>query len=144
MATRLIYDDTERLLAWACERIGIHSFRSDAQAIGLERNGVLVGVTVFDTFSSRDCYMHVASDGSRHWLTREFLVASFIYPFVQCGLPRVSSPIAESNQQALRFNMKLGFTQEGYHPLAAHDGGAILSMALLRKNCQFIPKEHRA
>lgn len=144
MTSQLIYDDTERLLAWACERIGIAAFRSDAQAIGLERGGKLVAVCVFDTFSSRDCYMHIASDGSGHWLTRTFLKVCFIFPFVQCGLPRVSSPIAESNRQALKFNMKLGFTQEGYHPLAAHDGGAVLSMALLRKNCQFIPKEHRA
>lgn len=139
----LVYDDTERLLAWAAGKIGIRAFRDDAQAIGLERNGDLVAVTVFDTFSSRDCYMHVASDGSKHWLTREFLVACFAYPFIQCNLPRVSSPIAESNQAALRFNMKLGFVQEGYHPQAAHDGGAILSMGLLKKSCIFLPMEHR-
>lgn len=143
MTSRLVYDDTERLLAWACERIGIGSFRSDAQAIGIEKDDQLAAVVIYDTFSSTDCFMHVASDGSRNWLTRTFLKHAFAYPFITCNLPRVSSPIAESNQAALKFNMGLGFVQEGYHPMAAHDGGAILSMGLLRRSCIYIPKEHR-
>lgn len=143
MTTRIIYGENNRLLTWAAERIGIGSFRSDAQAIGVERDGDLAGVAVFDTFSSGDCSMHVASDGSGHWLTREFLRRAFLYPFVQCGYRRVSSPIAESNHAALRFNRHLGFTQEGYHPYAAHDGGALITQALLRENCRFIPTSAR-
>lgn len=139
MASKLIYGENERLLTWAAARIGIGAFRSDAQAIGIERDGQLAGVAVFDTFSSSDCSMHVASDGSGHWLTRAFLVHAFAYPFITCGYRRVTSPIAESNKQALRFNRHLGFKQEGYHPYAAEDGGAMLTQALMRENCRFIP-----
>jgi RimJ/RimL family protein N-acetyltransferase len=142
MTTRLIYGEEEQLLPWACERIGIRSFRKDAQAIGLERSGRLAGVVVFDTFSSYDCCIHVASDGSGHWLTAGFLRAVFSYPFVQCGLPRVTAPVAESNTRSLRFNKHLGFEVEGRHPLAAKDG-AMITTALLRKNCIYIPKEYR-
>lgn len=142
MTTKLIYGENERLLPWACERIGIGSFRKEAQAIGLERDGVLVGAVIFDTFSSYDCCMHVASDGSGHWLTREFLVHAFSYPFITCGYRRVTSPIAESNTRALKFNLRLGFEVEGRHPLMAKDG-AMITTGLLRSRCIYIPKEHR-
>lgn len=138
----LIYDRRDELLAWAAERIGIGQFRSDARTIGLARGNGLAAVVVFDTFSSYDCCMHVASDGSGHWLTREFLVHAFSYPFIQCKLPRVTSPIAESNAKSLRFNLKLGFQVEGRHPMGAKDG-AMLTTGLLRKSCRYIPKEYR-
>jgi RimJ/RimL family protein N-acetyltransferase len=137
MTTKLIYGEEERLLPWACERIGIRSFRKDAQAIGLERDGKLVAVVVYDTFSSCDCSMHVASDGSGKWLTRAFLRAAFLHPFVQWGYRRVTSPIAESNEKAIRFNKHLGFQQEGYHPYGAPDG-ALVTLGLLRENCRYL------
>lgn len=138
----LIYNEREELLAWACARIGIASFRGDAHAIGLRRGGKIVSVCVFDTFSSHDCAMHIASDGSGHWLTRTFLKACFMYPFVQCGYLRVYSPIAQSNMRALRFNLKLGFKVEGLHPYAAKDG-AMVTTGLLRESCRFIPNQFR-
>lgn len=143
MESKLIYGENERLLKWAAERIGIGSFRSDAQTIGIEKNGQLAGVAVFDTFSSSDCSMHVASDGSGHWLTRAFLVHAFAYPFITCGYRRVTSPIAESNTAALRFNRHLGFEQEGYHPYGAADGGALITQGLMRDRCKYLPTEHR-
>jgi RimJ/RimL family protein N-acetyltransferase len=96
----------------------------------------------YDTFSSHDCYMHVASDGSGHWLTREFLVHVFSYPFITCKLPRVTAPVAESNTRSIRFNLRLGFQIEGRHPAATRDG-ALITTGLLRSRCIFIPKEYR-
>lgn len=142
MGATLVYEGRDLMLAWAAKRIGISSFRQDAQAIGLARGGVLVGVAVCDGFSSHDCFIHVASDGSGHWLTAGFLRAVFAYVFKQCNLPRVSSPIAESNAKALAFNLHLGFEPEGYHPEACSTG-AVITTGLLRRNCRFIPKEDR-
>lgn len=138
----LVYNDSARCLPWACERIGIGSFRSDAQSIGLERDGELVAVCVFDTFSERDCSMHIASDGSKRWMTRAFLIHCFAYPFITCKLPRVSSHIAESNKASIRLNLKLGFRVEGVHPHAAKDG-AMISTGLMRESCVFLPKTER-
>lgn len=140
--SRLVYDRREELLAWAAEKIGIRAFRSDAQAIGLEKDGQLRAVCVYDGFSSCDCFMHVASDGSGHWLTRQFLIHAFAYPFITCDLPRVSSPIAEANARALAFNLKLGFRQEGYHPEAC-ETGTVITTGLMRRNCIYLPKEYR-
>lgn len=142
MSARLVYDRREELLAWAAERIGIGAFRSDAQVIGIERSGRLAGVVVFDTFSRCDCNMHVASDGSGHWMTAGFLRAVFAYVFTQCGLLRVSAPIAEGNVKALKFVASVGFEREGYHPQAC-SSGAIISTGLLKSRCRYIPKEYR-
>lgn len=143
MSARLRYTETEAMLAWAAERIGICGFRSDAQAIGIERDERLVGVCVFDTFSTQDCNMHIASDGSGHWMTAGFLRAVLAFPFVQCGLRRVSAPIAEGNARALKFVEHVGFQREGYHPEACATG-AVISTGLLRKNCRYIAKGYRA
>jgi RimJ/RimL family protein N-acetyltransferase len=140
--TVLIYDRKDELLAWAAEKIGIRAFRDDAQAIGLERDGRLCAVVVFDNFTTHDANMHIASDGTGHWLNRKLLAAAFSYPFIQCKLPRVSGMVAEINTRALRFDERIGFRREGYHPDACADG-AVISLGLLRKNCVFIPKEYR-
>jgi RimJ/RimL family protein N-acetyltransferase len=137
MGTRLIYGNESRLLPWACARIGIAQFRRDAYPIGLERDGKLVAVVVFDGFSDCDCNMHVASDGSRRWLNKELLLASFAYPFTQLGFRRVTALIPSRNSASLAFNKALGFTQEGFHPHATPDDD-LITLGLLRENCRFI------
>lgn len=143
MANRIVYGENERLTAWAAERIGLGSFRDDAQAIGIEKGGQLAGVVVYDTFSPTDCYMHAASDGSGHWLTREFLAHVFAYPFITCGYLRVTAPVSERNGRSLRLNLHLGFKVEGRHPYAANDGAAMLTMAMLRCDCKYLPVSAR-
>ncbi len=143
MAARLIYADEERLLPWARERSGIEAFRPDAHAIGLERNGELAAVVVFDNFSDVDCSIHIASDGSGQWLNRALLQATFRYVFVQLKLARVTGMVDEDNVQALRFDEHLGFKREGYHPRAGTNGRAMISLGLLREHCRFIPDEFR-
>jgi len=116
------------------------TFRADARFIGYERDGELVAVTGFDGFSLVDCYMHVASDGTGRWLTREFLAASFAYPFIQCNMRRVTALVPAKNAQALKFDQHLGFRREGYHPQAADDGGDLISLGMLRENCRYLPR----
>jgi RimJ/RimL family protein N-acetyltransferase len=137
---KLIYGEDERLLPWATERVGLDGFRSDARTIGYERDGELCAVAVFDGFSSVDCNIHIASDGSRRWLTREFLTAAFSYPFIQCGLRRVTGLVPAKNADALRFDQHLGFRREGYHHKAASNGGDLISLGMLREHCRFISR----
>jgi len=138
----LIYGHDHMLLPWAAERIGIGRFRDDARAIGVGDGDNIRGVVVYDTFSSADCNMHVASDGSGRWLTREFLCHAFSYPFIQLRLRRVTAMVPAKNLHALRFDEKLGFVREGYHPHGMPDDD-LISLGMLRKNCRFIPQEYR-
>jgi RimJ/RimL family protein N-acetyltransferase len=143
MSSKLIYGDEERLLPWALSRVGVCQFRTDAHSIGLERDGELVAVVVFDGFSDFDCNMHVASDGTTRWMTKEYLLSVFAYPFTQLGLRRVTGLVPASNAKALAFDEHIGFVREGYHPHAMGDDD-LISLGLLRENCRFISKEHRA
>lgn len=140
MSSTLIYGHEPRLLPWICKRIGIKQLARDAFTIGLERHGELVAVVAFDRFTDCDCHMHVASDGSGHWLNKQFLFAVFAYPFTQLGYRRVTTLTASRNEPALRFNRSLGFTQEGVHPHGMLDDDTI-TMGLLRENCKFIIQE---
>ena len=138
----IIYGNESRLLPWAQERIGV-KFRRDAYTIGLERNGSIVAVVVYDGFSDCDVNMHVASDGTKQWLNKNFLITAFAYPFIQLKLNRVTGLVPENNQEALKFDKNLGFVREGYHPFANKDGSALISLGMLRRNCRFIPEESR-
>ena len=138
---RLLYGEDERLLPWATERVGVPSFRHDARTIGYENDDGLVAVVVFDGFSPVDVNMHIASDGSSRWLTRELLTASFAFPFIQCGLRRVTALVPARNTAALKFDEHLGFRREGYHPQAGKDGD-LVSLGMLKEWCRFLPKEH--
>lgn len=139
---RLIYGEDERLLRWAQAGMGGLTFRDDATTIGIERNGEISAVAVFDGFSHCDCNIHVNSDGSKRWLTREFLAHVFAYPFIQCGFRRVTALVPASNSDALRFDLKLGFEIEGYCRHAMPDDDIIV-LGMLRENCRYIPKEYR-
>lgn len=142
MAYRLIYGDEERLLPWAAERIAILGFRRDAYSIGLERDGELVAVVVFDSFSECDCNMHLASDGTGKWMNRAILAAAFAYPFIQLRLNRVTGLVPSKNAQALKLNEHLGFEREGLCRKAMPDDDIVV-MGLLRENCKWVPKENR-
>lgn len=142
MANRLIYGDDDRLLPWAKDRIGIESFRRDAHTIGLERDGELVAVVVFDGFSECDCNMHLASDGTGKWMNKAILAAAFAYPFIQLRLNRVTGLVPSSNEKALALNEHLGFIREGLCRKALPNDDMIV-MGLLRENCRWVPKENR-
>jgi RimJ/RimL family protein N-acetyltransferase len=139
MTFQLIYGQEERLLPWAQQRIGV-TFRRDAYTMGLERDGQIVAVVVFDSFSETDACMHIASDGSRGWMSKSLLLAAFAYPFTQLGLLRLTGLVPADNADALAFDEHIGFVREGYHPKAGPDGKDLVSLGLLRENCRFISK----
>ncbi len=138
----IVTDDRPAMLAWAAEIIGLPCFKQDARAIGVKRHGKLCAVIVYDCFGPVDCNMHVASDGSRTWLTRRVLVEVFSYPFVQLNLRRVTALIPMKKTHAIRFNEHLGFKLEGLCPEAMPDDD-IQIRGMLRRECRFIPREYR-
>lgn len=135
--SNLIYGHEDRLLPWAQDRIGV-TFRRDAYPIGLEKDGELVAVVVFDGFSECDVCMHIASDGTKAWMNKALLLHAFAYPFDQLGLLRVTGLVPADNDAALAFDENLGFVREGYHPKAGPGGKDLVSLGLLKENCRFV------
>ncbi|QND60391.1 hypothetical protein [Mesorhizobium huakuii] len=116
MKPEFIYGQDERVIAWATSKIANCRFREDAKAIGAEVAGELVGAFVFDLFSANSCFASIASDGTKRWMTREFVVRGMAYPFIQCGFNRISTMISEHNHDSIRFCEHFGGALEG--PLA--------------------------
>ena len=141
--TELIYGEEETLVPWALERIGIGRFRDDAKTIGLKRRGQIVAVAVYDTFCEVECNVHLASDGSRRWMNKEFLLAGFAYPFSQCGFDSITGIVPADNEAAISFNEHLGWQRVGVRHKAMPGGKDVLLMEMLRENCRWIPKECR-
>ena len=108
----VVYENVDEMVVWASKIIGFQP-RPDVTAIGWRESGSLRAVTLYDGFSECDCNIHIASDGSGNWLRRAFLIASFMHPFVQWRLRRVTGLVPAKNKDALRFDLHLGFKQEG-------------------------------
>jgi L-amino acid N-acyltransferase YncA len=141
-APSLLVEDQPRLIAWAEARIGC-TFFADAKAIGWGDATTIRAVAVFDRWSTHDCCGHIASDGSRTWLTRAFLAAAYHYPFVLGGCRRITGLVAANNLTALRFDMHMGFKHEGRLRCAGDDGGDTIILGMLRHECRFLPTHLR-
>ena len=139
----LIYGQDDLLLPWAAERIGLGEFRKDATAIGQEKDGQIVAVVVYDCFTPVECSVHIASDGSRRWLNKEFLAASFAYPFMQCRFESITGLVQADNADALRFDMHIGWKTVGVRHKAAPGGKDIVILEMLRADCRWIPEDYR-
>lgn len=134
-------ENKEALISFAQDKIGI-TFRDDAKAIGMVHDGDIKAAVIYDTFTPYECSIHIASDGSRKWLTRSLLLEAFNYPFVTCGLQRLSGYVIEGNEDAIRFDLRLGFKLEG-KMRKAWKGHNVHVLGMLREECIFIPKRYR-
>lgn len=138
--TELLKHSAE-LVTWASDKIHFEP-RPDVKSMGLLINGQLKAVTLWDGFSKCDCNIHIASDGSGHWLTRKFLGMSFFVPFVQWDMRRVTALVPARNERALKFDYHLGFTHEGYCRNALPDDDLVI-LGMLREDCRFIHSKYR-
>lgn len=137
----LIYNRDAELIQWASDIIGFTP-RPDAKAIGWHENEVIRAVVIYDGFSECDCNIHVASDGMPHWFKRQFLIAAFMHPFIQWNLRRITGLVPAKNKAALRFDLHLGFKQEGIIRNALPDDDIIL-LGMLKSECIYLPKQYR-
>lgn len=139
---RLLLNDAERLIPWAEKAIGV-SFFSDARAIGWGDDETIRAAAIYDRWSDIDCSVHLASDRTGRWMTRQFLAAGFHYPFITNGLRRITGLVQADNPEALRLDLHMGWKREGILREAGENGCDIILLGMLRSECRFIPSEHR-
>ena len=113
---RFIVPD-DRMMDWVADRIAWISkgYRwPAASAIGLVADGeIIAGMVVHDYVpEAGNCQLSFAASRAT-WATKGSIAAMLAYPFGQLGCRRVTTFIARSNARAIRFNLGLGFKQEG-------------------------------
>lgn len=139
-------DRLAQMLEWSVHRMrstiepGFERFRADATAIGHSIDGRLTGVVVYDTFMSHDCLIHLVSDGTKRWLTRDFIVRAMAYPFAQLQQRRVTALVSEHNAPSRVFTAHFGFREEGRMRAAGSRGEDVLVFGLLRSECRWLPE----
>lgn len=134
----IVWDKREVVGDWVRQRIKyVNSWGEWYQAIGFARNGELVGGVVYNLYSGHDIAIHVASDGTRRWVNRENLRATFGYPFCQLKVNRLTGYVPAKNADARRFDEHLGFIYEGTLREALPDDD-IAVYGMLRRECRFI------
>lgn len=133
----IVYEQQERVLPWAAQRVGARFFAPDAVAIGFEENGELYGVVVFEQFSGTNVFMHVAIDKPEK-VTRHDLRAAFTYPFGALGCQRISGFVRVDNRKAMDFDERLGFRAEGIVRQMAADGTDMILYGMLKHECRWI------
>lgn len=109
--------------------------------IGLKRRGELIAAVAYEGFNGRNIWIHVAGLAGRLWATPMWGRAVFGYPFLVCGVERISGYVNASNTASRRFARRLGFRVESTLEGAAADGGDVLIYRMWRRECRFIRKD---
>jgi RimJ/RimL family protein N-acetyltransferase len=126
---------------WIAKRTNEYGNFGAAQGIGWLKDGEIVAGVAYAEFNGPNVVCHIASDGSRRWLTREYLWTIFDYPFNQMGADRITVCVGQKNADSNRFVKHLGFelecTLEGAHPT-----GDLLVYRMFRHQCRFLQVTH--
>lgn len=126
---------------WVAKRSTDYGDFGPCTGIGLEADGQLVCGVLYNGYTKRNICMHIASDGTRRWMNRDYLWYCFYYPFVQVGVDRVTGLVGEGNAQARRFDEHLGFREEGRLRGACETGDLIIYV-MWRDDCRFLRLKH--
>lgn len=125
------------VVEWVAKKTNEFGNFGAAVGIGLERDGKLVAGVVYNEWNGVNINMHVASDGSKRWMTREYLKACFEYPFNQAKVLRVTGLVGEGNLAARKFDEHLGFELETTLK-RAHPTGDLLVYVMWKERCKWI------
>ena len=105
------------------------------RAIGLRKDGALETVVA----ARPDVFNHnLETVPGCNWMTRDYLRACFAYPFLVCGVQRLSGYVNSSNLAARRLNEHFGYRVEATLRGAAPDGGDVLIYVMWRKDCRYV------
>jgi RimJ/RimL family protein N-acetyltransferase len=108
--------------------------------IGWMRDGQIVAGVAYADWNGPNIVCHIASDGSRRWLTREYLWTIFDYPFNQCGCKRITVCVGQGNKDSVRFVKHLGFSPETTLR-GAHPTGDLLVLVMWKESCRWISQD---
>lgn len=140
---RIVWNEPARVAAFVADRIADAPFE-DYAAIGLESDGELIAGVVFDCKHQAAIQMHVASNGSRHWMTPAYMAACFGYAFNQEKVNIIVGLVRADNVDAQRFDEHLGFKKRGQLPQACTDGTDLIVYGMLRSECRYIEGKYHA
>lgn len=122
---------------WVAKRTNEYGSFGTTIGIGWTKGGELVAGVAYANWNGPNIECHIASDGTRRWLTRGYLWTIFDYPFNQIQCKRITVCVGEGNAASRRFVEHLGFKLEA-KLAGAHPTGDLLIYRLLKHECRWI------
>jgi RimJ/RimL family protein N-acetyltransferase len=130
-------DDLVRAFVQArIKEIGESGF-GPSTALGVVRDGRMLGGVVYNNFNGHDIHATYAFESPR-WASRDVLRTLFAYPFTQLGCVRMTGIVARKNKHARDMILRLGFKLEGVHRKSVDGRQDAISYGLLRDECKWI------
>lgn len=135
----LVYGQDDVVAEWVAVRMGMdaQTFKP-CKAIGVEINGDLIAGVVYNKYEPDLLIEMSIASVDKRWATRHNLKALFAYPFTQLNLGRVQALCSTKDEGVQMFLKRLGFTHEGTHRCAYHDGGDAMSFSMLKHECRWL------
>lgn len=135
--TKIIYDQKDRVNRWAYSKVGRESPFTNFYAIGIERNGRLIGGVVFDGFASETrCSLHAVGI-EKNWCTKALLKSVFDYAFNFAKCKVIINTVSSSNEKSIKFTEHIGFTKMCTIKNGAPDGDLVV-LALNKEDCKWL------
>jgi hypothetical protein len=124
---------------WVARRVNGVFTPENSSCIGLldKEENIIAGVW-YEMYTKTSIMTHIAIDGK---MSKEFLAVIFDYPFVQLGVNKLIGPTSSSNEDAIRFNHKLGFVEEARIKDAYPDGDMVL-LTMTKDKCRFLGERY--
>lgn len=138
---RLSVENQYQLLDWARTKLLMRGemWSADAEAMAVMDGDVIRAVVVInEKRADGSCNMHIASDHTRLWATRNILGGIFAYVFEYKRMRRAVAAIPEGNIKAQINAIKLGFEFEARLRGAAEDGKDMILLAMHRGECEWL------
>lgn len=133
----ILTDQPDVVGTWVAMKTGSRWVCGMGTAIGVLKEGTLIGGITYTNWNGRNVWMDVAGEG--RWLSKKLLWMAFDYPFNQLGCNRVSGWVEEANTEAQRFDEHLGFTLETRLKDAGTTGD-VLIYRMYRDECKWVRK----
>ena len=125
------------VVEWVAQKTNEFGNFGASVGLGLQKNGILIAGVVYSDYNGVNVVAHIASDGSKRWMTKEYLRAIFYYPFVRAKVKRVTCLIGESNKESIKLCEHFGFKREASLK-EAHPSGDLLIYVLWKKDCRWL------
>lgn len=131
----LVFNQNERVANYLIKKKAGNIFHN-YQAIGVEKDGELIGGVIYDSFESGyRCAMSCA--GETGWLSRKALNIFFDYPFNQLKVKVITATAISGNVDSCRVLEGCGFKEKARIPDASANGDLII-YAMYRKDCKYL------
>lgn len=92
---------------------------------------------LFEASNGASIMLHIATNGTRRWMNREYLWFVFHFPFVQLGITKIIAPVESTNATCARFVEHIGFALEATLKECAPKGD-LLIYTMTKDQCKWL------